>query len=61
MTRDFGKEGIFVGTFVVALILLAVIGAAAASLIRGKKNGKCSCGGDCGACPGCAAGRGGEE
>lgn len=49
------------GTFVVALILLAVLAGAVASILRGRKRGACSCGGDCGACPGCAAGRSDEE
>ena len=43
------------GTLIVALILLAVIVGISASLIRDRKRGKCSCGGDCGSCPGCAA------
>ena len=49
------------GTFVAALILLAVIAAASASLIRDKKRGKCSCDESpgartvCGSCSGCGA------
>ena len=42
------------GTLIVALILLAVVLGASASLMRGRKRGECSCGGDCGACAGCA-------
>lgn len=42
------------GTFVVALVLAAVVILISRSLIRDRKRGKCSCGGSCGACSGCA-------
>ncbi len=37
-------------TLVVAVILLAFIASAIAILIRNKRNGKSSCGGDCSRC-----------
>lgn len=40
-----------IGTIVVGLALLAMIGAAVGTMIRDKKNGKSACG--CG-CSGCA-------
>ena len=41
------------GTFVVAVIVLAVVGTAIASMVRDKKAGKSiQCGGDCKHCGG---------
>ena len=42
------------GTLFVGLILLAIIISISYSLIRDKKRGKHSCGGNCGSCAGCA-------
>lgn len=41
------------GTFFVALILIAIVTHISISLYRDKKRGKSSCGGNCGACAGC--------
>lgn len=40
------------GTLVVFLILLVVVGAIIWSMVKDKKNGKSSCGGNCSACGG---------
>ena len=42
------------GTLFVALILLAIVIFICISLIHDKKQGKRSCGGNCGSCAGCA-------
>lgn len=44
--------GSILGTLVVFLILLAVVGAIIWSMVKDKKNGKSSCGGNCSACGG---------
>lgn len=42
------------GTIVVSVILVLVVGAAVVSMIRDKKSGKSiQCGGDCKKCGGC--------
>ncbi len=41
------------GTFIVGCIVLGCVGLAVRSLVVNKKNGKASCGGDCGHCKGC--------
>ena len=41
--------GSILGTLVVLLILLAVVGAIIWSMVKDKKNGKSSCGGNCSA------------
>ncbi len=41
------------GTFIVLCIVVCCAGLAARSVFFGKKNGKSSCGGDCGRCKGC--------
>ncbi len=41
------------GTLVVALIVAGCAALAVKSILAGKKNGKASCGGDCGRCKGC--------
>jgi hypothetical protein len=46
------------GTFFVALLLIAIVTLISLSLIRDKKQGKRSCGGNCGSCAGCAQCRG---
>ena len=46
------------GTFFVALLLSAIVTLISLSLIRDKKHGKRSCGGNCGSCAGCALCRG---
>lgn len=38
------------GTFIVGAIVLVLVGMAVYSMIRDKKNGKSSCGGDCSKC-----------
>lgn len=38
------------GTVVVALVLVVAVGLIIHSMIKDKKNGKSSCGGDCGHC-----------
>ena len=38
-------------TIVICVILGMILGGIVLSMIRGKKNGKCSCGNDCGCCP----------
>ncbi len=44
-----------IGTIIVSLILIAVVFFAVRSMIRSKKKGQCSCGGNCGSCSmGCA-------
>ena len=42
------------GTFLVGALLVLIVGFILWSLHRNKKAGKCSCGSDCGSCPGCA-------
>lgn len=41
------------GTFIVGCIVVCCAGLAVRSIISGRKNGKSSCGGDCGHCKGC--------
>lgn len=41
------------GTVIVAGILLAVVTAIVASMLRDKKQGKSACGGNCSHCKGC--------
>ncbi len=41
------------GTIIVAGLLLAVVATITGSLIRDKKQGKSTCGGNCAACMGC--------
>ena len=43
-----------IGTFVVALILVVIVGAVIRILYKDKKAGKHSCGGNCGACGMCS-------
>lgn len=40
-------------TAIVGGVLLVIVGAIIYSLIKGKKNGKHICGGDCAHCKGC--------
>lgn len=40
-----------IGTGSVLLVLCAVVGAVIYSMVRDKKKGKSSCGGNCGCCP----------
>lgn len=35
---------------IILLVVLVALGLAAGKVIRDRKNGKCSCGGDCGNC-----------
>lgn len=41
------------GTWIVGLIVAGCVALAIRSLVSDKKNGKSSCGGDCGNCKGC--------
>lgn len=41
------------GTVIVVVALGAIVGLIIRSMIRDKKNGKSSCGGDCSHCKGC--------
>lgn len=41
------------GTVVVGAAVVCIIGLAVHSLVRDKKQGKSSCGGDCSRCHGC--------
>ena len=42
-------------TIVITLVLIVICGAIIRSMIRDKKSGKSSCGGNCGSCGGCSA------
>lgn len=42
-----------IGTIAVGLVLLAVVILIARGMIRDKKQGKSSCGGNCASCGGC--------
>ena len=44
-----------IGTIVITLILILMVAGIIASLIRDKKQGKSSCGGNCAHCKGCTA------
>lgn len=44
-----------IGTILISLVLLAVVGLIIRSMIRQKKQGKSSCGGNCAACAACGA------
>ena len=44
-----------IGTIVVGLILLAVVVLIVRTMIRDKKQGKSSCGGNCAGCAGCGS------
>ncbi len=39
-----------IGTIIVSLMLLAIVILAVRSMIKDKKQGHCSCGGNCGSC-----------
>ncbi len=41
------------GTVIVLAVLAVIVGAIVFSMVRGKKNGKHMCSGDCGHCGGC--------
>ena len=46
-----------IGSIIVSLVLVLIVFIAVRSMIKDKKSGKCSCGGNCGmsgACSGCA-------
>lgn len=43
------------GTILIGLVLILIVGLVIRGMIRDKKAGKSSCGGNCGACGGCAA------
>ena len=42
------------GTIIISLLLVFIVALAARSIIKDKKSGKSSCGGNCGSCGGCA-------
>lgn len=42
-----------VGTILTGLVLILVVGLVVRSMIRDKRSGKSSCGGNCGACGAC--------
>ncbi len=42
------------GTLICGLAVLLLVGLALRSVIREKQSGKCSCGGNCGACGACS-------
>lgn len=44
-----------IGTILISLVLVAVVGLIIRSMIRQKKQGKSSCGGNCAACAACGA------
>lgn len=44
------------GTVIVLLIVIGVVAAVVAGIIKNKKSGKAMCGGDCSKCHGCAHG-----
>ena len=44
-----------IGTILISLVLLAVVGLIIRSMIRQKRQGKSSCGGNCAACAACGA------
>ena len=41
------------GTVIVLVVLVVIVAAIVYTMVIGKKNGKHSCGGDCGHCGGC--------
>ena len=41
------------GTVIVTAVLVVIVAAIVFSMVKGKKNGKHPCGGDCGHCGGC--------
>ncbi len=43
------------GTLVVLMVVAALVGAVIVSLVRAKRQGKTSCGGNCAGCAGCAS------
>lgn len=42
------------GNVVVTLLLVGMVGFAIYCIVKNKKNGKCSCGGNCSSCNGCS-------
>ena len=47
-------------TILISLVLLAIVALIVRYLIRQKKQGKSSCGGNCSCCGGCSHGQGGS-
>lgn len=43
--------GEYIGTAIVALILIAIVGAVIIKMLSDKRKGKSSCGCNCGCCP----------
>ena len=41
------------GTFIVLVVMAAIVGFIIRGLVKDKKSGKFSCGGDCSHCKGC--------
>ena len=50
-----------IGTIVIALVLAVIVVCIVRSLVRDRKQGKSSCGGNCGHCPMGGACRGGGD
>ena len=44
-----------IGTILISLVLLAVVALIIRSMVRDKKQGKSSCGGNCAGCAACGA------
>ena len=48
------RKGRFImGTVIVGAVLVLIVGCIIRGLVKDKKNGKTSCGGDCAHCHGC--------
>ena len=43
------------GTIAVSLLLIGLVSLIVVRLLKEKKQGKCSCGGNCGSCPMCGS------
>lgn len=43
------------GTLLISAVLVVIVALVIWSLVRGKRQGKSSCGGNCAGCAGCAA------
>ena len=51
--NDIKQEVSFMGTLIVGAILILIVGLIIRGIVRDKKSGKSSCGGDCSHCRGC--------
>lgn len=50
--RLYSEKGIIMGTVLVLAVLLVVVGLIVRGMVRDRKQGKSSCGGDCASCHG---------